>query len=83
MPPKSSCAKPSRCRHRDASFHYDLALALKLKDDLPAAIAEMQKSIDLDPNLVDAYYTFGITLWQQGEFPEAVKKLKKGHRAEA
>ena len=40
-------------------------------------MVEMQKSIDLDPNLVDAYYTFGITLWQQGEFPEAVKKLKK------
>ncbi len=36
-----------------------------------------KKSIDLDPTLVDAYYTFGITLWQQGEFPEAVKKLKK------
>ena len=30
----------------NASFHYDLALALKLKDDLPAAMAEMHKAID-------------------------------------
>jgi Flp pilus assembly protein TadD len=60
-----------------ASSHYDLALTLKLKDQLPAAVAEMKKAIELDPKLVDAYYTLGITLWQQGEFPVAVEQLRK------
>jgi len=59
-----------------ASLHYDLALALKMKDNLPAAIVEMKKAIELDPKLVDAYYTLGITLWQQGEFPAAVGQLR-------
>ncbi len=54
----------------NASFHYDLALALKLKDDLPAAIAEMQKSIELDPNLVDAYYTMELPYGSKGNSPK-------------
>jgi Flp pilus assembly protein TadD len=61
----------------NASLHYDLGLALKLSDDLPAGMAEMRKAIELDPKLVDAYYTLGITLWQQGEFAEAVDPLRK------
>jgi len=61
----------------EASLHYDLGLALKLKDNLPAGIAEMKKAIQLDPKLVDAYYTLGISKWQQGEFPAAVENLRK------
>jgi len=37
----------------------------------------MRKAIELDPTLVDAYYTLGITLWQQGEFPASVEQLRK------
>jgi len=61
----------------DASLHYDLGLALKLKDNLPAAITEMNKAIELDAKLVDPHYTLGIILWQQGEFPSSVEQLRK------
>jgi superkiller protein 3 len=49
---------------------------LKLKDDLPAAIAEWKESIRLDPSLADAHYSLGVTLWQSGDFPEAVEQLQ-------
>ena len=59
-----------------ASLHYDLALALKLKDDLPAAVAEWKESFRLDPGLADAHYSLGVTLWQSGDFPGAAEQLQ-------
>ena len=63
-----------------ASLHYDLALALKLSDNLPAAVEELKQAIQLDPQLPDAYYTLGVTLWQQGDFPAAVEQLRAAVR---
>jgi len=34
---------------QDATLHYDLGLALKLKDQLPEAVAEFRKAGELDP----------------------------------
>src|SRR5260370_32429797 len=36
-----------------ATLHYDLGLALKLKDKLPEAIAEVRKAEELDPQQAD------------------------------
>jgi len=49
---------------------------LKLKDDVPAAIAEWKEAIRLDPKLADAYYSLGVTLWQSGDFPAAAEQLR-------
>jgi Flp pilus assembly protein TadD len=59
-----------------ASLHYDLALALKLKDDLPAAVLELKEALRLDPQLADGYYTLGVTLWQQGDLAASVEQLR-------
>ena len=72
-----SCKQGIKLTPGNASLHYDLALALKLKDNLPGSMVEMHKAIELDPQLVDAYYTLGVTLWQQGEFAEAAEQLRK------
>jgi tetratricopeptide (TPR) repeat protein len=61
---------------QDATLHYDLGLALKLKDKLPEAMAELRKAAELDPAGSDAHYTLGVTLWQQGEFGAAAEELR-------
>jgi tetratricopeptide (TPR) repeat protein len=62
-------------------LHYDLGLALKLKDKLPEATAEFRKAEELDPQQADVHYTLGVTLWQQGDFPAAVEELRAAIRA--
>jgi tetratricopeptide (TPR) repeat protein len=63
-----------------AHLHYDLAVALKFKDDLAGAVGELKEAIRLDPELADAYYTYGVTLWQTGDFPAAVEQLQDAIR---
>jgi len=57
-------------------LHYDLGLALKLKDQLPEAIVELKKAAELDPSQPDVHYTLGVTFWQQGEFDQAADELR-------
>ncbi len=49
---------------------------MKLKDQLPAAVAELEKATQLDPSQADAHYTLGVTYWQQGEFARAAGELR-------
>ena len=58
---------------QDATVHYDLGLAFKLKDQLPEAIAEFQKATQLSPEQPDIHYTLGVTLWQKGDFDKQKK----------
>ncbi len=51
-------------------------MALKLKDKLTEATAEFRKAEELDPQQADVHYTLGVTLWQQGDFPEAADELR-------
>ena len=48
----------------------------KTQGQLPDAIAEFGRALELDPNLADAHYTLGVTLWQQGNFPQAATQLQ-------
>jgi protein O-GlcNAc transferase len=61
---------------QDATLHYNLGLALKLKDKLPEAVGEFRKAKELDPNQADVRYTLGVTLWQDGDFPAAETELR-------
>jgi Tfp pilus assembly protein PilF len=65
----------------DATLHYDLGLALKLKDRLPDAIAEFKKAATLDPSQADIQYTLGVTYWQQGDFDDATQALRAAIQA--
>jgi len=72
----------------DASLHYNLGLAYKLKDQLDKAIVELQNAIALQPDLADAHYTLGVLFWQRGEFEKATEQLQltiqaQPHYAEA
>jgi Tfp pilus assembly protein PilF len=61
----------------DASLHYNLGLAYKLKDQLNKAVPEFEDAIRLQPDLADAHYTLGILFWQRGEFDNATNELRK------
>ncbi len=43
----------------------------------PAAIDELQRTIDLDPNAVIAHYYLGRAYWEKGEREKAVGELQK------
>ena len=61
---------------QSAQLHYDLGLALKLKDDLNGAIAELTRAAGLDASLPDPAYTLGVIYMQQGRFAEAAAQLR-------
>jgi tetratricopeptide (TPR) repeat protein len=60
----------------NAHLHYDLGLALKLKDNLTAAIPEFERAAQLDTSLPDPAYTLGVIYMQQGRFPDAATQLR-------
>jgi protein O-GlcNAc transferase len=59
----------------DPQLHYNLGLALKLKDDLSAAIPELETAAKLDPSAPDPPFTLGILYMQQGRFDDAAQQL--------
>lgn len=60
-----------------ANLHYDLGLALKLKDKVPEAIAEFKRAAALDPSLPDPPYTLGILYMQTGRFEDAANQMER------
>jgi tetratricopeptide (TPR) repeat protein len=65
----------------NASLHYNLGLAYKLKDQLDRAVPEFETAIRLQPDLADAHYTLGILFWQRGEFDKATAELQSAIQA--
>lgn len=61
---------------QDAQLHYDLGLAYKLKDNVTAAVTELQMSSSLNPDLPEPHYTLGILYMQEGRFTEAEQQLQ-------
>jgi protein O-GlcNAc transferase len=61
---------------KSAALHYDLAIALKMKDQIEPARKEFQRAIELDPSLAEAHYSLGIAEWQLGNFPAAIEQMK-------
>jgi Flp pilus assembly protein TadD len=68
---------------QDSTAHYDLGLALKLKDRLADAVAEFRKAAELSPDQPDVHYSLGITLWQMGQFAEAEAELRAATKVKA
>ena len=58
------------------ALHYDLGLALKLKDNLAAAVPEFEQAAKLDETLPDPAYTLGVIYMQQARFSDAATQLR-------
>jgi tetratricopeptide (TPR) repeat protein len=61
---------------KSVAGHYNLAIALKMKDQIEASQVEFQKSLELDPTLAEGHYSLGIAKWQLGDFPAAIAQMK-------
>ena len=60
-----------------SALHYDLGLALKLKDRLSEAITELQQAELLDPSQPDPPYTLGVSYMQSGDFSKSATELER------
>jgi protein O-GlcNAc transferase len=56
-------------------LHYNLGLALKLKDDNAAAIPELQTAAKLNPSAHEPHYTLGVLYMQDGRYDDAAREL--------
>ena len=57
------------------NLHYNLGLALKLKDDNAAAIPELEKAAQLKPIAYEPHYTLGVLYMQDGRYEDAAREL--------
>jgi TolB-like protein/Flp pilus assembly protein TadD len=65
---------------KDPFAHYALGRVLTMHGDFEAAIAELEKAIDLNPNLASAYYGLGFALTWSGRAREALPHFHKAIR---
>jgi superkiller protein 3 len=61
----------------DPEYLYNLGLALKLKDDLQAAVAQFQAALKLDPRYTLARRALGLAFRQMGELQPALVELRR------
>ena len=60
-----------------ASIYHAKALAFNMRKDLPQALKEMKKAVDLDPKSSAANNTYGKLLLDAGKYAEAETYLKR------
>jgi len=65
---------------KDAFAHFALGRINTLQGDFEAAIAELEKALNLNPNLAIAYYGLGIALHWSGRAREALPLFHKAIR---
>jgi predicted CXXCH cytochrome family protein len=62
---------------RDAGVHFNLALAYGAMGN-PQEIPEYKRTIDIDSDYVLAYLNWGATLYEKGQYEEAIKVYRRG-----
>jgi predicted CXXCH cytochrome family protein len=67
----------TRLYPRDAGAHFNLALAYGATGN-PDEIPEYRRTIDIDPDYVLAYLNWGATLYEKGQYEEAIKVYREG-----
>ncbi len=65
---------------KDAFAHFALGRIHTLKGEYELAIAELEKSLVLNPNLAIAYYGLGMALYRSGRASEALSLFHKAIR---
>ncbi len=65
---------------KDAFAHMAAGRSLTLRGEFETAIAELEKALDLNPNLANAYHSLGYTLYWSGRAEEALPFFHKAMR---
>jgi len=61
---------------RHVLARYNLALVLRRADRAPEAIAELRRTLDIEPR-PEVHFALGVTYWRQGEIDRAVDTLRE------
>jgi tetratricopeptide (TPR) repeat protein len=61
----------------DPEVHSNLGTALRLRGDLPQAIAAFRHALDLAPQFAVLHGNLGLALLQQGQLPESVASFRR------
>ncbi|MGA8216267.1 MAG: tetratricopeptide repeat protein [Candidatus Sulfotelmatobacter sp.] len=72
-----SYGKALQLSPHDAKLHYNLSLALDRLGDFPSERKELERTIELNPNLTVAQNQLGLLAWRGGQQAEAEKLFKK------
>lgn len=64
----------------ESYYHFSRAKMLQFRDELPAAVAEFRKALELNPASVDLRLEFAETLLQAGENSRAVEVCEEALR---
>ena len=67
---------------KDAKFYLEMGIASYRDGDLPAAIADFDLAIELEPNLEDAYINQGVAWYRVGSFNRAFDDIAQAVRIE-
>jgi tetratricopeptide (TPR) repeat protein len=67
----------TRLYPRDAGAHFNLALAYGATGNTEE-IPEYRRTIEIDPDYVLAYLNWGATLYEKGQYDEAIKVYRQG-----
>lgn len=62
---------------KDAQAHYKLGVSYLNEGNMPAAMVELQKALEIDPEEKNAYYTLGIIYDAQEKHAEALESFGK------
>src|SRR5690606_11267362 len=60
-----------------AYYHFSLAKMHDLAENYPAAVAEFEKALEINPSSVSLRIEFARTLWKMGEIRRAVEEAEK------
>lgn len=71
------CADLNRWR---ADWHYEQANDSLQRDDIDAALAELQRAVELDPSLAVAYSNIGLIYRRRGEYDKAIENFVEAVR---
>ena len=60
-----------------AALHHSLGLLLARRKNLPAALAELKRAADLEPDNIDWNYAYGVALYSAGRVTDAIAHLDR------
>jgi len=63
-----------------APLHHALGLNLVRQGNLPEALVELKKAVDLAPNEARYDYVYGVALQSSQGYPAAIKYLEQAHK---
>ena len=74
---RKNSATQSNSNAESAEEYFNRGLAVSKQGNLPQAISDFTKAIEINPNLADAYYGRGIVYGEQGNFTQAISDCTK------